>query len=61
MKQHLVFSLILLGAALKIVAAVPLALATWIDTTYQNACTDMYETYNETKNSVKEVYKEIYG
>ena len=60
MKPYILFLLILLGSLLKLVAAIPLALATWIDEDYNSMCYDLSHVWYETRNAVVGVYKELF-
>lgn len=60
MKPYILFLLILLGSLLKLVAAIPLALATWVDEGFDPMCYDLSHVWYETRNAVVESYKELF-
>lgn len=60
MKPYILFLLILLGSLLKLIAAIPLALATWVDDGFDAMTYDLAHVWYETRNAVVGVYKELF-
>lgn len=60
MKKHIIFTLVLLGVLIKLIAVIPLSLATCIDEGYNAMCYELMWVWGETKVTVKDLHKSLF-